>query len=317
MIDDAVIVTGGAGFIGSHLVDRLLESGFQVTVVDDFSVGSEENLKGAMKFGSQLQIVRQDLTEPELLDIMEKTSPRYIFHLAAQSDVRHSTADPLFDAKVNVLGSLNVIESARRVGVERVIYAASGGTLYGEPEAVMLPLTEAIRHQPLSNYGVSKKVVLDYLAAYKSLYSLGYVALALANVFGPRQDPYGESGVVSIFAGQLVSNQRCIIFGDGNQTRDFVFVADVVDAFLRSMDSGEGEVFNISSSKETSVSELYCTMAKILGSSLEPEFLEGRVGELRRSCLSNSKACEILEWEPKVSLADGLGQVIAWVKGQS
>lgn len=311
---DRVVVTGGAGFIGSHLVDRLLEIGFEVIVIDDFSVGSMANLQDATRYGSQLQVVRHDIADKDLRHVMEKASPRFVFHLAAQADVRRSISDPLGDAKVNVVGSLNVIELSQRIGVERLLYSASGGTLYGEPDPSLLPLTELAPHQPLSNYGVSKKVVLDYLAAYGSLYGMEYVALALANVYGPRQDPHGESGVVSIFAGNLVSNRPSVIFGDGEQTRDFVYVADVVDAFVRSLDAGVGEVFNIASSRETSVSQLYWEMARLEGSPLEPKYLQGRTGELKRSCLSNQKAREMLRWEPVVGMDEGLSRVIKWVR---
>ncbi len=311
---DRVVVTGGAGFIGSHLVDRLLELGFEVVVVDDFSVGSMANLENATKFGSQLQVVRQDVADDGLQAVMAKAAPRFVFHLAAQADVRHSISDPIHDARVNVVGSLNVIECSHRIGVERLLYAASGGTLYGEPDPSLLPLTEVAQHQPLSNYGVSKKVVLDYLAAYRVLYGMDYVVLALANVYGPRQDPHGESGVVSIFAGNLVANQPSVIFGDGKQTRDFVYVADVVDAFVKSLDSGVGEVFNISRSQETSVNELYWEMAKLNGTLIEPKYMQGRTGELRRSCLSNVKAREILRWEPVVGMNEGLAHVIEWIR---
>ncbi|MDA8081995.1 MAG: NAD-dependent epimerase/dehydratase family protein [Actinomycetota bacterium] len=317
MSADCVVVTGGAGFIGSHVVDRLLEIGFKVVVVDDFSAGSMANLEDASRYGSQLQVVQQDIASKDLQLLMERVTPRFVFHLAAQADVRRSMSDPLGDALVNVVGSLNVIESSYRFGVERLVYSASGGTLYGEPDLSLLPLTESARHHPLSNYGVSKKAVLDYLAAYGSLYGMEYVALALANVYGPRQDPHGESGVVSIFAGNLVSDQPSVIFGDGEQTRDFVYVADVVDAFVRSLDAGAGELFNIASSRETSVNELYWEMARLQGSVLEPKYLPGRTGELKRSCLSNQKACEILQWEPTVAMNEGLSRVIKWVRDKS
>ncbi len=313
MSSDTVVVTGGAGFIGSHLVEKLLEVGYRVMVIDDFSAGSMSNLSNASEFGSQLEVVRQDIAEPGLAKVMEQAGPRYVFHLAAQSDVRRSMADPFHDAKVNVLGSVNVIESSRKLGVERVIYAASGGTLYGEPESSELPVTEDVKYQPLSNYGVTKKVVLDYLFSYREAYGLDYVALALANVYGPRQDPHGESGVVSIFAGNLAAGRTCAIYGDGHQTRDFVFVSDVADAFVASMTKGSGEVFNISTSIETSVNSLYWEMAGQHKLSLHPSYLPGRTGELMRSCLSNVKAGEILSWVPHVTLSDGLSQVIEWV----
>ena len=314
MSPDSAVVTGGGGFIGSHLVDRLLEIGFHVVVIDDFSSGSPANLEAASRFGPQLEIVNQDITKEGLFQTMQRVAPRYVFHLAAQSDVRRSIAEPLYDAKVNILGSLNVIESSHRVGVERLVYAASGGTLYGEADNSLLPIKEGTKHRPLSNYGVSKKAVIDYLAAYSTLYPLEYVSLALANVYGPRQDPKGESGVVSIFAGSLEANQECVIFGDGNQTRDFVYVTDVVDAFVKATQEGAGGVFNISTSIETSVNQLYREMARIYGCSKEPRYLPGRVGELERSCLSNLKAIEFLDWTPKTALAQGLSDVMAWVR---
>lgn len=308
-----VVVTGGAGFIGSHLVDRLVEAGYLVTVIDDFSTGNMANLKSARDLAPSMEIHNIDLLDPSLTEVMIESSPSYVFHLAAQADVRRSVSDPLHDARVNLLGGVNVVEAARKAGADRVIYAASGGTLYGEPDVTLLPLSESTPHKPLSYYGVSKKGVIDYLFAQSALYGTEFVALALANVYGPRQDPHGESGVISIFAGRLVEKKDCVIYGDGNQSRDFVFVADVVEAFMQSMQLGGCEIVNISSGTETTINQLYWELAQLAGRSEEPVYARFRTGEVQRSCLSNKKAQELLKWTPQVALREGLGEVLDWV----
>ena len=255
------LVTGGAGFIGSTLVDRLLVEGHEVDVIDDLSTGSLANLAEARaSAGRALTIHQVDITAPAVIELIERRRPELIFHLAAQADVRVSVARPAFDAEVNVIGSLNVLEGARQAESERVVFAASGGTLYGEPTAEDLPVREAHPHQPLSPYGVSKKSVLDYLVAYRELHALEFSALALANVYGPRQNPHGEAGVVAIFAQRLLAGEPVTIFGDGGQTRDFVYVDDVVDAFVRAATRGGGLVCNIGTGIETSVQHLFSTM---------------------------------------------------------
>ena len=226
------LVTGGAGFIGSNLVDRLLAEGYEVDVVDDLSTGSLGNLAGARTCGGTMRFHNLDVRSGDFVDLVRHRQPEVIFHLAAQADVRVSVDRPVFDAEVNVLGTIQVLEGARAAAATtKVVFAASGGTLYGEPEDANLPVDEHQPHRPLSPYGVSKKAAIDYLVAYRELHGLEFTALALANVYGPRQDPYGEAGVVAIFAGNLVSGRPCVVFGDGNQTRDYVYVDDVVDAF--------------------------------------------------------------------------------------
>ena len=240
------LVTGGAGFIGSTLVDRLLVEGHEVDVIDDLSTGSLANLAHARgSAGRALTIHQVDITAPAVVELVARRRPELVFHLAAQADVRVSVARPVFDAETNIVGSLNVLEGARRAETERVVFAASGGTLYGEPSPEDFPVREADPHQPLSPYGVSKKAVLDYLVAYRELHALEFSALALANVYGPRQDPHGEAGVVAIFAQRLLAAEPVTIFGDGDQTRDFVFVDDVVDAFVRAASRGGGLICNI------------------------------------------------------------------------
>lgn len=313
MNNRCAVVTGGAGFIGSHLVDELLRAGFKVTALDNLSTGSVANLSNAFSFGEAFSLVECDIANSEIEEILKDLSPEVLFHLAAQADVRQSLLDPIGDATVNILGTLNVAESARNVGVGKIVYAASGGTLYGEPNVDLLPINEDVAHTPLSFYGVSKKAAIDYLKAQSALYGMNYVALALANVYGPRQDPHGESGVVSIFIGNIAAGKQCVIYGDGQQTRDFVYVGDVVKAFLRASNCQDNGIFNIGSSKETSVIELYDVISALMGDGDRPKFLSVRNGEIMRSSLSNEKAKEILGWRPETDLRSGLSSVIDWV----
>ncbi|MGH9102643.1 MAG: NAD-dependent epimerase/dehydratase family protein, partial [Acidimicrobiales bacterium] len=258
------LVTGGAGFIGSTLVDRLLAEGHEVDVVDDLSTGSLGNLSDARaQPGRQLRFHQLDVRSAAVVELMARRRPEAVFHLAAQADVRVSVARPVFDAEVNVLGTLQVLEGARAARSSRVVFAASGGTLYGEPAT--LPVDESAPQVPTSPYGVSKKAAVDYLHCYRELHGLDYCALALANVYGPRQDPHGEAGVVAIFAGRLLEGEACTVFGDGSQTRDFVYVDDVVDAFVRGAATGGGLVCNVGTGTETSVLELYRSMARAAG----------------------------------------------------
>jgi UDP-glucose 4-epimerase len=310
-------VTGGAGFIGSTLVDRLLAEGHEVDVVDDFSTGSLLNLAEARQSGGRaLQIHHLDITAPAVVELMARRRPELVFHLAAQADVRVSVARPAFDAAVNIIGSLHVLEGARQAGAERVVFAASGGTLYGDPSPDDLPVRESHPHQPLSPYGVSKKAVIDYLVAYREIHSLEFCALALANVYGPRQDPHGEAGVVAIFAERILRGQEVTVFGDGEQTRDFVYVDDVVDAFVRGATRGGGLLCNIGTGRETSVNLLLATMADVAG--LEATAVQAplRPGELLRSTLDVERAAIQLGWRPWTELPQGIGSVLAFVRAR-
>lgn len=309
------LVTGGAGFIGSTLVDRLLVEGHEVDVIDDFSTGSLANLASARSApGSALTIHQLDIRAPELVELMGRRRPDVVFHLAAQIDVRVSVADPVLDASVNILGSLNVLEGARAAHTDRVVFAASGGTLYGEVADDQLPVRESQPHRPLSPYGVSKKAVLDYLAAYRELHSLEFCALALGNVYGPRQDPHGEAGVVAIFAERVLRHEPVTIFGDGTQTRDYVYVDDVVDAFVRGATRGGGLVCNIGTGQEVSVNELFAVVADAVGGTLEPVRAPARPGEIQRSALDPARAGMQLGWEPWTPLAAGVTATIAHVR---
>ncbi|MEX2658788.1 MAG: NAD-dependent epimerase/dehydratase family protein [Acidimicrobiales bacterium] len=308
------LVTGGAGFIGSTLVDRLLAEGHAVDVVDDLSTGSLVNLADARADRAhELKVHQVDIRSPEVVDLIVRRAPEVVFHLAAQADVRVSVDRPVFDAEVNVIGSLNVLEGARAAGARKVVFASSGGTIYGDPAPADLPVRESHPQQPLSPYGVAKKVVGDYLHAYRSLHDLEFAALALANVYGPRQDPHGEAGVVAIFAGKLLAGEPCTIFGDGRQTRDFVYVDDVVDAFVRGAEKGSGLLCNIGTGQETSVNDLHRTMA---AQAQVPDaavvHAPSRSGELVRSALDPGRARIHLGWSPWTTLDEGTAAVLRY-----
>jgi UDP-glucose 4-epimerase len=307
------LVTGGAGFIGSTLVDRLLAEGHSVDVVDDLSSGSLANLADARaEPNHDFTFHRLDVRSDALIDLIIRRQPEVVFHLAAQADVRVSVERPSFDAEVNILGTLNVLEGARQGPTRKVVFAASGGTLYGEPEE--LPVRESHPQRPLSPYGVSKKAGGDYLVAYRELHGIEFTSLALANVYGPRQDPHGEAGVVAIFSGHLLRGEPCTVFGDGEQTRDFVYVDDVVDAFARAATRGSGLLANIGTGEETSVNQLYDSMAKSAGVSDPPRYAPARPGELARSSLDPARAGIHLGWKPWTNLADGSAQVLDWFR---
>jgi UDP-glucose 4-epimerase len=313
-----VLVTGGAGFIGSNLVDRLLAEGHRVDVIDDLSSGKLANLADARSGdGHDFSFHQIDICDPAVVELIERRSPEVICHLAAQIDVRVSVSDPLLDARMNILGTINILEGARRAGTRKVTFASSGGTIYGNVDPEDLPIKESQPLAPVSPYGVSKMSAVAYMHAYRELHDLEYTALALANVYGPRQDPHGEAGVVAIFAGRLLEGEGCTIFGDGEQTRDYVFVDDVVDAFVRAMEKGGGLTCNIGTGVETSVNELHAAMARNAGVDAPPEYAPARAGELDRSSLDASRAGIHLGWEPFTDLATGTAAVIDWFRDRS
>jgi UDP-glucose 4-epimerase len=313
-----MMVTGGAGFIGSNLVDRLLAEGHAVDVVDDLSSGSLANLASARaEQGHRLTFHQLDVRSGELVEVIARHRPEVIFHLAAQADVRVSVKRPVFDADVNILGTLRVLEGARSLDTARVVFAASGGTLYGEPDVADLPVRESQPHRPLSPYGVSKKAAIDYLVAYRELHAVEFCALALANVYGPRQDPHGEAGVVAIFADRLLRGEAVTIFGDGEQTRDFVFVDDVVDAFVRAATRGGGLVLNVGTGRELSVNELARVMAEVAGVATHPVYAPPRPGELERSALDPERAGIHLGWSAWTELQPGVRAVLDHVRSRN
>jgi UDP-glucose 4-epimerase len=306
-----VLVTGGAGFIASNLVDRLLAEGCDVDAIDDLSTGSLANLADARAQRSRrFSFHRMDICSPQLVDLVAHRKPEVVFHLAAQAGVRPSLARPAFDAQVNILGTLNVCEAARAAKTRKIVFAGSGGTIYGVPETV--PVKESHSQHPTSPYGVSKKAAVDYLYYYREIHGLEYTVLALANVYGPRQDPHGEAGVVAIFAGALTAGKPPTIYGDGKQTRDYVFVDDVVDAFVRATEKGGGLLMNIGTGIETSVVELFDVMARLTGSTFDARFAPEKPGELLRSALDPGRAAIHLGWKPWTSLEDGLSRTLEW-----
>ena len=309
------MVTGGAGFIGSTLVDRLLAEDWSVDVVDDLTSGSLGNLASARaQPDRRFSFHRMDVSSPALVDLIAHRRPDIVFHLAAQIDVRVSVSRPVFDATVNILGTLNVCEGALAAGTKKVVLAASGGTLYGTTEE--LPIREGQPQAPESPYGVAKKAAGDYLHYYRQVRGLEYTSLAMANIYGPRQDAHGEAGVVSIFAGKLLARERPVIFGDGSQTRDFVYVDDAVDAFVRSAEKGGGLLMNIGTGVETSVQQLYDVMARLTGFKEPARYDPPRAGELQRSSLDPSRAGIHLGWKPWTNLEQGIARTLEHFKGQ-
>jgi len=309
------LVTGGAGFIGSHVCDRLLAEGHRVIAVDDLTTGRIANLVEARGYGKEFTFFNMNVRAEGLLPLFERHRPEVVMHLAAQSGVRPSLENPMNDASVNIMGTLNVLECCAKTGVRKIVYAASGGTLYGEPKKVPVKESAAAGSHPLSPYGISKKVGVDYLGYYERYRGIEWTALALANVYGPRQDPSGEAGVVAIFATKMLAGDTPTIFGDGNQTRDYVFVDDVVHAFALALDRGSGRLVNIGTGLETSVNGVYRMLADITGFSGQPASGPLPPGELRRSVLDNALAADVLGWKPWTHLEDGLGETVAFLKG--
>jgi len=300
------LVTGGAGFIGSNLVDALLARGDTVAVVDDLSTGRRSNLDGALTKGAEL--AELDIRDAGALsELVAAAQPEVVFHLAAQIDVRRSLEDPAFDAAVNVGGTANLVEAMRAVGSRRIVFVSTGGAIYGEGEGKKLPLGEDAPIEPFSAYGQSKFAAEGYLALYERLYDLSGISLRLGNVYGPRQDPLGEAGVIAIFCGKLRGGERPLIYGDGRQTRDYIYVGDVVAAALAAADSESSGPVNIGSGIETDVLELAARLAEIGGAEdFEPEFAPPRPGEVQRISLDASRAERELGWRAETGVAEGL-----------
>jgi UDP-glucose 4-epimerase len=300
------LVTGGAGFIGSNLTDALLARGDEAIVVDNLSTGRRENLEPALANGATL--VEADIRDREALEeLFGRERPEVVFHLAAQIDVRKSIADPAFDASINVGGTANVLEAARVAESRRVIFSSTGGAIYGEGEGQELPLAEDAPLAPEAPYGQSKYAGEGYLALYERLYGLSSVPLRLGNVYGPRQDPLGEAGVIAIFCGKLREGERPTVFGDGKQTRDYIYVGDVVSAMLAAAESETTEPINVGTGVETDVLELVQALGELGGAGgFEPEFAPPRTGEVQRISIDPARAGSELGWRPEMGLAEGL-----------
>jgi UDP-glucose 4-epimerase len=303
------LVTGGAGFIGSNLVDALITRGDEVTVLDDLSTGKSENLQGALANRATLEVI--DVSDPgRLAGVFATAAPELVFHLAAQIDVRRSVTDPGRDATVNVLGTVAVLEAARISGARRLVFSSTGGGLYGDAEVLPTPEDHPIR--PLAPYGQSKLAAEGYAELYHRLHGLSTIALRYGNVYGPRQDVHGEAGVVAIFCGHAVAGRRPTVFGDGAQTRDWVEVSDVVRANLQAADSELTGPVNIGHGRETSVLDLLAALEDVSGGGLgSPQFEPERPGEVRRSCLDVTRARKELGWTAEIELRDGLRRILA------
>lgn len=306
------VVTGGAGFIGSHLVDLLIANGHEVVVIDNLSRGQLSNLSDAQDTG-KLTFVEADLLEVDFNEFLGQHKPEVIFHLAAQIDVRHSVVDPLHDAETNILSTIRIADAARQHGVRKVVFTSSGGSIYGEPDS--FPVSEDAPVDPHSPYAASKVSGEIYLNTYRHLYGLDCSHIAPANVYGPRQDPFGEAGVVAIFSQHLLSGAATRVFGGGDNTRDYVYVGDVVRAFyLASGEIGGGMRFNIGTSVETSDRQLHTLVAEAAGSQDDPEFAPARLGDVPRSALSYARAKDVLGWEPEVDIKQGVANTVEYFR---
>jgi UDP-glucose 4-epimerase len=303
------LVTGGAGFIGSNLVDALLDRGDEVTVVDDVSTGRRENLAPALERGAEL--VEADIRDARaMVELFERVRPEVVFHLAAQIDVRHSMADPAADARVNVEGTINVLNAASAAGVRRFVNSSTGGAIYGEGQIVPAPEDHPVA--PIAPYGMSKFCAESYCSMFRRIHGLSTVSLRYGNVYGPRQDPLGEAGVIAIFCGKLLDGGQPTVYGDGLQTRDYDYVGDVVAANLAAAGTEGAGPYNVGTGRETTVLELVDTLAELEGGRpFEAQHAPERPGEVRRIAIDPSRARDELGWEPRVGLREGLERTLA------
>ena len=304
-----VLVTGGAGFIGSHLVKGLLDNGYGVTVVDDLSSGQLGNLDRRATF------YHAAINDPKIGQIVQRAGPEIIFHLAAQSSVRQSTLDPVADADANVLGTIRLLAVAAAEGVDKIVFSSTGGAIYGDPDTI--PCDEDTPVNPLTPYALSKYVSELYLALYQRTYGLEYTILRYANVYGPGQDPNGEAGVIAIFAGMMLRGRSPNIYGDGLQERDFVYVSDVVEANLAAAYLGDGRIYNIGTGEPVTVNRIYSLLQEFTEFHQEPVYLPRRAGDVLKIALDPGRAAQELGWEPKVSLEDGLRHSVEHVREAS
>lgn len=300
------LITGGAGFIASHLVDRLIKKGHSVAVVDNLSTGKKENLNPNAVF------YERDIQDKKINEIFKKEKPEIIFHYAAQIDVRKSVEDPIESAKTNILGSLNVLENCRKFGVKKIVFASTGGAIYGEADVI--PTPESYTARPVSPYGIEKLIVEHYLNFYKKEYGLDYLILRFANVYGPRQNSKGEAGVIAIFCDNILDGKNPTINGDGKQTRDFVFVDDIVSCNILGLEKNKTGVFNVGTGKETDINAIFQKINGFFGLKYKEIHGPQKSGEQQRSCLDFIKAKEILGWYPKHSLDQGLEKTKEWFK---
>ncbi|WP_276353600.1 NAD-dependent epimerase/dehydratase family protein [Cohnella caldifontis] len=304
-----ILVTGGAGFIASNIVDRLVTEGHEVAVVDNLSTGSMKNLN------SDAMFFKGDIRDFSFLkEVFAEFRPDIVNHHAAQMDVRVSTREPRLDAEINILGSINLILLSVQYTIQKFVYISTGGAVYGEP--LYLPVREDHPINPLSQYGISKHTVEHYLYLYSLNYNLQYAVLRYPNVYGPRQNPHGEAGVIAIFGSKMLMGEQPVIFGDGQQTRDYVYISDIVEANMKAMFQKALGIYNIGSGIGTSVLQLHKIISYILKQNRQPIFGERRIGEIQNICLDANRANEDLEWSPKISIQEGIELTMHWIKEQ-
>jgi UDP-glucose 4-epimerase len=301
-----ILVTGGAGFIGSHIIDQLIDNGHEVIIIDNLSTGKKENINKKAKF------IKMDICNPKVKAVFKKEKFDYVFHLAAQIDVRKSVEDPITDAKTNILGSLNILENCKNFGVKKVIFSSTGGAIYGDAE--IIPTPETYPEKPISPYGICKLSVEKYLYYYHQIFGLNYIALRYGNVYGPRQNSKGEAGVVAIFLDKILSGKQPVINGDGKQTRDYVYVEDVAGANMLALESDKIGIYNVGTARETDVNKLFSILNNNFQNKIKEVHGEAKMGEQARSCLSFELIKKDLGWEPGVGLEEGIGKTVLWFK---
>jgi len=304
-----ILVTGGAGFIGSHIVDALVERGHSVAVLDNLCSGCRENVNPKARF------YHVDVTSADLNEVMDKEKPEVVFHEAAQMDVKKSVADPMFDARVNIIGGLNLYENCVRLNVKKIIFASSGGTVYGEQD--LLPTPEDAIPRPLSPYGISKLANEHYLSFYSRTYPIAAISLRYANVYGPRQNPHGEAGVIAIFVGKLLRGETPVINATGKQTRDYVYVDDVVAINMAVLECEKSDAFNVGTGQQTDVNRLYEMIRLALKSDVLAVHGPAKAAEQMHSALDCDKARRVLNWSAKVTLEEGLSRTVAWLRSHA
>lgn len=305
-----ILVTGGAGFIGSNVVDAYIREGHEVVVVDNLSTGSRENLNPQATFHEV------DICDAAFADVFAREKPQAVAHLAAQIDVRRSVQEPTFDARVNILGSINVLEACVKHGAGKIIFASTGGAVYGEPDPAALPLTEEYPARPVCHYGTSKLSVEHYIDLYSILYGLRYTILRFPNVYGPRQNPHGEAGVCAILVGLMLAGKTPTLFGFGEPLRDYVYVGDIARGCVLALDKADGQILNLGSGKGTSVREIFDELKRVIGFEGEPVLEPLRPGEIQKTYITGDKARELLGWKPEVDLAEGLKRTLEHVRSQ-
>lgn len=300
------LITGGAGFVGSHLADRLIADGDEVIVIDNLSSGNKENLD------SRVRLYEMDIRDSKIAKVMAEERPEFVFHLAAQIDVRKSVENPIEDADINLKGTLNVLQAAHASGVRKIIFASTGGAIYGDTD--IFPTPEIRCEQPLSPYGIHKLAAEKSLYFYKRVKGLDYTILRMSNIYGPRQNSRGEAGVIAIFLNRLMNGAQPYINGNGNQTRDYVYVKDVTQAFVLAKEDTGSKIFNIGTGVETSVNSIFDMLVEGMEMNIPKEYKEARPGEQWRSCLDSARAKEELHWTPEYDIGQGLRETIAWFR---